>query len=384
SVAATAGIMIGGDSFPESLPTWLRKPLGVGLAAQVSVAPILLASFEEVPLFSPLTNLVAAPLVAAATLVSAVGIRTSIDPLIDRAALASGAVLWIGRTASWLPQLSTLPAVGLGVAVVTVIRWPRLRPPVVLATSVATFFLLFGGSGLSGPAVAFLDVGQGDAALIATREGRMIMIDAGPDPRQLWEALRRQRVKALDLIIATHPHDDHIGGLVGLAGRLPIGLVWFAGDRHLSATWDQIEIEMDAQGVPLQVPSLSTTVVLGEVTIEVLGPERHYEDPNDESIVVLVEGPGVSVLMTGDIEIAAQTDIGPLDVDVLKVPHHGGATSQIGWLVATTPQVAVVSVGENDFGHPHPSITDALAEAGVQIQRTDRQGDVVISLESLP
>ncbi|MBA3360504.1 MAG: ComEC/Rec2 family competence protein [Acidimicrobiia bacterium] len=384
SVAATSGIMIAGDSLPESLPTWLRKPLGVGLAAQVSVAPILLASFGEIPLFSPLTNLVAAPLVAAATLVSAVAILTSIDPLIDLAALGSGAVLWIGRTASWLPQLSTLPAVGLGVAVAIVIRWPRSRPPVAFATSVGLFFLLFGGSGLSGPAVAFLDVGQGDAALIATRDGRMIMIDAGPDPRQLWEALRRQRVKALDLIIATHPHDDHIGGLVGLAGRLPIGLVWFTGDRHLSATWNQIEIEMDAQGVPMQVPIVSTTVVLGDVKVQVLGPERHYEDPNDESIVVLVEGPGVSVLMTGDIEVAAQTDIGPLDVDVLKVPHHGGATSRISWLLATTPRLAVVSVGENDFGHPHPSIVGALADAGVEIQRTDQYGDIVISLEILP
>ncbi len=159
-------------------------------------------------------------------------------------------------------------------------------------------------------------------------------------------------------------------------------MVWYGGDRHASATWDRIESELEAEGVPIAVPEVATSVTLDDLRIEILGPERHYEDPNDESVVLLVDSPGPTILLTGDIENAAQADIVPPDIEVLKVPHHGGATSQVSWLLATTPQVAVISVGENDFGHPHESIVTALRAAGIDVRRTDRDGDVVISLEA--
>lgn len=380
SVAATGGIMLGADLLPESWPAWLRQPLGVGLAAQVAVAPILLASFSEIPLFSPLTNLFAAPVVAGTTLLAAVGVLLSFDPLIDLAARGGSAFLWIGRTASWYPQLSLLPALVLAMAAGLALRLPRLRPFLISASLTLVLLVLWGGPGLKGPAVVFLDIGQGDAALIATSEGRLILIDGGPDPRVLWRALRRHRVRSLDLVIATHPHDDHIAGLIGLAGRIPVGTVWYAGDRHESATWERIESEVRTEGVVLAVPALATSVALDDVRIEILGPERHYEGPNDESVVILVDSAGPTLLMTGDIETAAQGDIPPPDVDVLKVPHHGGATSQVAWLLATSPAVAVISVGENEFGHPHASIVRALLEAGIDVRRTDRDGDVVMSL----
>ncbi len=382
SVAATGGIMLGADSLPGSLPAWLRKPLGVGLAAQLAVAPILLASFGEIPLFSPLTNLVAAPVVAISTMLAAVGVILSLDPLIELAAIGGSAFLWIGRITSWYPQLSTLPVLALATAFAISVRWPRLRTLLACLSAVALALFLWGGPGLRGPAVVFLNIGQGDAVLVATGEGRVILVDGGPGPRELWRALRRHRVRSLDLVVATHPHDDHIAGLVGLATRMPVGMVWYGGDRHQSATWDRIESELEAEGVPIAVPEVATSVALDDLRIEILGPERHYEDPNDESVVLLVDSPGPTILLTGDIENAAQADIVPPDIEVLKVPHHGGATSQISWLLATTPQVAVISVGENDFGHPHESIVTALRAAGIDVRRTDQDGDVVISLEA--
>ena len=384
SVAATAGIMSGAASLPLSIPRWLRMPLGVCLAAQIAVAPILLASFGEIPLFSPLTNLIAAPLVAAATLLAAVGIVVSIDPLVDLAAMCSGAVLSIGRNASFLPQLSTLAACVLACAVGLFWKRPRVRPALVLGASTALVFYLVGGWGIAGPAIAFLDIGQGDAALIEASDGRMVLVDGGPEPRGLWAALRRQGVRRLDLVVATHPHDDHIGGLLGLASRLPIGLIWYSGDRHPSPKWEEVSAEADRYGIPLEVPRVGAVVDVGDVRIEVLGPERHYEGPNDESIVLLVRGPRVVVLMTGDIELAAQGDIQPVDVDVLKVPHHGGGTSDTDWLLATTPEVAVISVGQNSFGHPHPRIIEALTAAEIEVRRTDQGGDVLVPLDALP
>jgi competence protein ComEC len=275
-----------------------------------------------------------------------------------------------------------LPTFGLLAGIGAFARWPRLRPLLASAALTTLLWLAF-TPGLPISSVAFLDVGQGDAAIITTRVGT-ILVDAGPDPRELWRALQRYRVRSLALIVATHPHDDHIGGLIGLAGRIPIGEVWHSGDHHDSQTWDQVAAELRARGIPIEVPKVGSSLQWGEVFFTVLGPERRYEDPNDESIVIAVRGQATSVLLTGDIELAAQRDLTPIDVDVLKVPHHGGGTSDIDWLLATSPEVAVISVGENHFGHPHQSVIEGLSGAGVEIERTDLEGDVVISLSSAP
>jgi len=380
SVAATAGILLGADCLPGGVPAIVRKPLGVGISAQLAVAPILLATFGEIPLFSPATNLVAAPLVAGATLTAAVGVVSPFGFLIDLAALLGGAVLWIGRTAAWLPQVTAAAALALTGAVMLAVRMPRVRPLGALA-AVALIVAHLIGTGLRGPALVFLDIGQGDAALLAGADGRIVLIDAGPDPRALWAALRRHRVTRIDLLVATHPHDDHIGGMVGLAGRIPIGTVWYGGGDHESTTWEQVVLELDTHGVPRRIPTVGSGVAIGEVTIEVLGPERRYESANDQSIVLLIRGPSPTVLMTGDIEVAAQRDLEPFDVDVLKVPHHGGATSLVAWLLATTPELAVVSVGANSFGHPHAEVIEALVSAGVEVARTDHSGDISVAFQ---
>ena len=379
SVLATAGIMSGGDLLPRSLPRWLRGSLGPTLAAQAAVTPLLLGAFGSVPLLSPLSNLVAAPLVSVVTLLGGLGVIFGFEPLIGIAIAIAGLILDLAHFVAGFPQLSFV-AVGLVMAGLVAARSSRLRPLLAIG---AALTLVWGGLGTEvavPPAVVFLDVGQGDASLVLGTDGSTVLIDAGPDPPLLAAALRRYGVGRLDLLVVTHPHEDHIAGMVGLVGRIPIDRVWTGGSAHTGGSWELVAAELALLGVPIETPPVGTVEVHGDILIEVLGPIRRYEDVNDQSVVLRVSAGATDVLMAGDIESVAQADLGEIRPDVLKVPHHGGATSNLTWLAATESRIAVISVGENDYGHPAPEVIDTLSLLGATVLRTDQVGDVVISL----
>jgi competence protein ComEC len=180
-------------------------------------------------------------------------------------------------------------------------------------------------------------------------------------------------------MVLTHVHEDHAAGLVGVVQSLPVASFWSATGGPTSPSWEELEDSLEAAGVPMDTPAVGTLVQLGDLSIEVMGPLRRYAGPNDQSIVLMVEAGGVTMLLTGDIERFAQADLGPIPADILKVPHHGGATSDPDWLAASARRLAVISVGENDFGHPAPEVLAAL-DGVVPVLRTDLDGDVVIPL----
>jgi competence protein ComEC len=119
---------------------------------------------------------------------------------------------------------------------------------------------------------------------------------------------------------------------------------------------------------------------LGDLNLTVEGPIRRYASPNDQSIVVTVAGPTRSMLLAGDIETVAQSELGHLRADVLKVPHQGAATSDPEWLRRVNADLAIISVGPNDFGHPSEGVIAALEESGAIVVRTDVAGDVLVPL----
>jgi competence protein ComEC len=383
SVLATAGIMAGGDMLPHSLPGWLRGSLGPTLAAQAAVTPLLLAAFGSVPLISPLSNLISAPLVAVITLLGGLGTLAGFEPLVVASIGLAGVILDLAHLTAGFPQLG-LAGVTVVVAVVMAARSSRLRPLLAVGLAVT---LVWGGWGLdpiTRPAAVFLDVGQGDASLILASDGSAVLVDAGPEPPALASALRRNGVDRIDLLILTHPHEDHIAGLVGLVGRIQIAQVWTWGTAHTGDSWELISEQLARTGVPIEAPAVGTTATYGDVSIEVLGPLRRYAGANDQSVVLMVSVGSSTALLTGDIEEAAQADLGTMTADVLKVPHHGGATSNLSWLAGVEPVIAVVSVGENDYGHPAAEVIDVLASGGAVVVRTDQVGDVVIPLTGDP
>ena len=383
SVAATAGVVVGTGWFPTIRPRWLATSLGAACGAQLAVAPILLLAIGQLPLWSPVANVAAAPLVVAATGLGGAGAVTGVDALVEAGALLARAVLGIADLSSILPQIGWAAALLLaGCGLVALSR--RFRPVAVLAASLLACSLTVlvtpntvAGAPV-GPAFVALDVGQGDALLLLGEAGETVMVDGGSDGARVRAGLARLGVRSVDLLILSHAHHDHYGGLADVIGALPVGQVWYAPFPGQPDEYSSL-VEAAEQVTRVTIPSLGVHRI-GSIWLEVLGPARRYASLNDQSIAIRATLGGGTVLLSGDMERVSQADLDPPRVDVLKVPHQGAATSDPEWLVGTGASIAVVSVGPNPFGHPSETLLATLRQAGMEVRRTDREGDVVIGL----
>ncbi|MEX1037377.1 MAG: ComEC/Rec2 family competence protein [Acidimicrobiia bacterium] len=379
SLMATCGV-VAGARWPLTAGK-IGRALTITLGAQLAVAPLLLWHFGSMPLLSPLSNLVAAPLVSVATLLGIVAVSGPSFALIPAEWVAMLVIDISHMSAGW-PQIGWLGFATLTCLVPVAGRmWSRHPETVaVLAAGAFVVLLLPGTSRLDAGEVAVLDIGQGDAILIAGGEGRYALVDGGRDQPLLVERLREFGVRHLDLVVMTHGDADHAGGLEALPGRIGIGEVWERTEPHATPVGDRFLSAAARFGIPVVQPPIGTTVQFGVVEIRVLGPVRRYESPNDQSIVLMVTGANKSMLLSGDIEVVAQSELAGLKTDVLKVPHHGGGTSDPEWLASTGAELAVISVGANDFGHPVPWVVRVLQESGAAVRRTDLEGTVVVHL----
>ena len=383
SVAATAGVMVGSGWFEKVKPRWLGTSLGASCGAQLAVAPILLLAIGSIPLWSPAANVTAAPFVAAATALGGVGALTGLDPVTAAGAAAAKVVLGIAEAASGLPQIDWRASLLLG-SIGAAALWRPIRPAAVLACAAAVGMLtvslspgLFGGPAVR-PAFAALDVGQGDALLLLGGGGETVLVDGGGDGLLLRDGLARFGVRAIDLLIVSHAHHDHYGGLADVMGSIPVGAMWYAPFPGQGEEFG--EFIADARAHTAVSTPRPGRYRVGGIGLEVLGPIRRYASLNDQSIVVLAALGGNRILLSGDVERIAQGEMAPPPTQVLKVPHQGAATSDPGWLIDTGASVAVVSVGPNRYGHPSAELLAELAEAGMEVRRTDLEGDVVIRL----
>jgi competence protein ComEC len=377
SVAATAGIMLGAAG---RTPRWAWTVLAATLSAQLSVLPILLWHFGSVPLLSPLANLMAAPLVSAATVTGAVGVVIGWAPLVDAASRLAGLVLAISHLAAAWPQLGT-GAVLLIAALGGLVAFRRLRPWLAVGAALALGAAMLGvGITPSGSTVTVVDIGQGDAVLLRS-EGAVALVDGGRDPLLLAEKLRGHGVGRIDLLIVTHGDIDHVGGLDGIFGDHGVGRLWVPAHGDPGAALERLVAEAVAVGVIVErVDARSPPGTIGNITLRPMGPMRRYAADNDVSIVLWVEARR-TLLLAGDVESVAQRELPALHPDVLLVPHHGSATTDIEWLAETLGETAVVSVGVNVYGHPATEIMTVLEELGVELFVTQTDGDVTIRLD---
>ena len=290
SVAATVGVVVGTGWFPSLSPKWLRVPLGASCGAQVAVAPILLMNFGTVPLWSPVANLVAAPLVVGATGLGAAGVVVGSDLPVAAGAVSSRSVLGIAHMASQLPQVGW-PVFAFAAAVGLAATRQRLRPAAVLASAVVTASLTLLltphalGESAARPAFVALDVGQGDALLLLGERGETVLIDGGSSGLRVRDGLSRFGIRAIDLLIVSHAHHDHYGGLDEVIGSVPVGTMWYAPFPGQGPGFLRF-VENASAATDVRTPG-SGLYRVGSISLEVLGPARRYASLNDQSSLSL-------------------------------------------------------------------------------------------------
>lgn len=231
--------------------------------------------------------------------------------------------------------------------------------------------------------VTWLDVGQGDAAVIQCG-GQSMLIDGGKPEKSsyIYAWLQQHGLSYLDVIVATHVDADHIGGLSGALNYASVGTAYCPVTTGTTETFQSFVKYLAQRGKQITVPTAGETFALGGAQVQILGPLHSAEDSNDNSIVLKVSFGATSFLFTGDAERAEEQDLLNAGVNlqstVLKVGHHGSDTStSYPFLRAVAPQYAVISVGAgNSYGHPTEAVLSRLRDAGVTTFRTDMQGEI--------
>jgi competence protein ComEC len=432
SFAAVIGIALVADRLRGPRPTtWTgrcgRAAWGLlltTLAATLLTAPVVAHHFHQVSVAGLLTNMIAVPLTSLLVLpLSLIGAALGAlftplgQPLLWTAGWLAGGLNELCRfVAAW--ELASLQlsigwvgALGLSGLAVAALTRGRAR---VAALVVAAAFCAWTGVGSlaqrSRPAleVTFLDVGQGDSSLLQLPDGGAVLVDAGgasfsrpssaarsydPGAAQVVPLLQARGVRQLELVVASHPHPDHVGGLAAVLDAVPVRELWLCWHDEEDVQVERLRRAAERHRVPIVAPRL---VQRGGVRIEPLWPEGHAgrcadpaDDANDNSVVLRVSYGRSAIIFAGDIEASAEERLvrrhgDRLRADLLKVPHHGSATSSTEEsLRAIAPRLAVISCGvENAFGFPAPKVLARYRAMGIPVARIDQLGAVGVRLQA--
>ena len=231
--------------------------------------------------------------------------------------------------------------------------------------------------------ISFLDVGQGDAALITGPDRRRVLVDAGPGSHDVFRMLRSKGIDSLDLIVASHNHLDHIGGFPEILQQLHVANAMENGIPATTAMYRRFVLSLQSSGA-LVLEASARTITLGDVKLRVLPPAPTARSQNDASVGLIISYGEFRLVLTGDAEVRAlgrwlRDDAIPA-VKVVKASHHGshnGVTPE--WVTAMRPALVVLSLAAgNSYGHPHEQTLAMWRRSNAMLMRTDRDGIVEI------
>ncbi|MFN3650194.1 MAG: DNA internalization-related competence protein ComEC/Rec2 [Armatimonadota bacterium] len=395
------------DRFARHLHQSLAAGVATCLAAFLGTAPVLAYHFHRVTWIAPLANVGAALLSGFLMLSALLHLGLSALGLYFWAPLlawqAEGLYHWAslfagagGETAFPAP-VWLIPPLLVGMALPTLAPPGRLR----LIAALGSVALLLAISTAapspppSAPTLRALDVGQGDSLLLQGPDGTAVLVDAGPEAAgpAVVRALRSLRVPALDAVVVSHAHDDHVGGLPEVLAEYRVGLLAHALPETAGRAGDPAQAWAEAhrvareRGVPVRRLAAGDRLRIRGSTLAVLGPLGAARTDNEASLVFRWDIAGARFLLTGDMEADAERALlrwrEGLRADVLKVAHHGSDTSSTAaFLQAVRPRQAVLSCGrDNRVGHPKPIVLQRLEAAGIPVARTDQGGMVTVRVE---
>jgi len=234
----------------------------------------------------------------------------------------------------------------------------------------------------------FIDVGEGDSELLVTSAGKTILIDGGEQQSGTLAFLQAHQISHIDLMIASHPHADHIGGLIDVLEAMKVDEVAVNGRSNNTQTFKQFLDLITSTGAGYEELSTGDAFSIDGVSFSVVAPDKDYvpDDLDNTSLVILAQCYETRILYTGDMEkeeenrlLASKADI---KADILKVGHHGSNTStSYNFLMAIKPAVAIYSAGAgNDYHHPHPSVINLLKSYKKVVYGTDINGSITVEI----
>jgi len=407
SVCATAGILLLSDPIDRKLATRIasekvRELMVIPLSATLFCLPITVALSGQVSLVAIPANIFASLAVAPITIVGFIASLLAIStPGLTHILLLgmqpfSGWISLVAREFARLPVLQVPHSYWGAGLILLALALRKFWRRILLLLALILLLIQFLNSSWPGGGwlMAICDVGQGDGYAIALSKDQAIVIDAGPDPALMDSCLSRLGIRQIPLLILTHFHADHVGGLTGVMHNRKVGAVWISPD-HQPALEYQRALSTIAPIRPIEVMAgehFTMPSQYGEVAIEILSPSA--SDPslashqtgseiNNSSIAALIAIAGRSIFAAGDIEPVAQADLlqrlHPGPVDILKVAHHGSSHQDLDLERALRPRLAVMSVGAgNPYGHPSLATIAQLRSEGARTYRTDLDGAISI------
>ncbi|HYI68066.1 MAG TPA: ComEC/Rec2 family competence protein [Candidatus Limnocylindrales bacterium] len=448
SLLATGGLIWFGARIERRMPGWpgwIREPVALTLAAQLTTLPVILVNFERLSLVAPIANVLVVPFVPIAMLFSAIAsLAGVVDSALAHPVLIGDALTWLTGGAAWLvlrvivtlgTAIASVPyaAIDVSLPAPVAIAWlpilgaadwalgsdrraggsPAaerapgpvlllarrvLRPLPIAAALVAVLMAITFASRPDGLLhVTVLDIGQGDAILVEAPTGATMLVDGGPDPELTLRRIGANLpffARRIDLMVTSHPHQDHVAGLVDVLARFRVITLLHAGIGFENEAHDHLMADsaLDPATTVLLARAGQRFMLDGTTSVEIVYPADADAaaplpegDINNGSVVMVLRHGQFGALLTGDAEAPVEATLierGRIPaVDLLKVGHHGSNSSTTPALLdATRATAAVISSGEgNEYGHPARQTLDALgSRPGISVYRTDLDGDVEV------